>query len=175
MKRACILLVTLIGLYIGARALNLVRPFKNSGLGMVPSLNNGDFVLMEGFTYLFTNPKRGDLVVFKTKGIPSASGEFYIKRIIGKPNETLHIESENIYINEKETTLNNEQGRIKFVPISKSQDSENIKIPPSNYFVLGDNGQNSFDSRFFGCVPEQNIIGKICFRYFPLDKIGFVK
>jgi len=176
MKKICIILVVLFGVFIIARSFELVRPFKNSGLGMVPSLNADDLIVMEGVSYHLKKPRRGDIIVFKTEGIPSCSpGQHWVKRVIGEPGEKIRIQNGKVIINGEEILIENKAGIIKYMPLSEKNESENIEIPRQCYYVLGDNSSHSFDSRMIGVVPEKNIIGKVSLRYSPLNQAGFIK
>jgi signal peptidase I len=161
------------------RVCGMIRPFHVPTGAMTPAVSAGDHVIMEGFTFLSNPPRRGDIVVYKTDGIPSLPpGQFYVKRVVGEPNDRVFISGEKIFINEKEVSLSNTLGRIAYVsprhvPIPDVQ--TNITIPPDHYFVVGDNSTNSFDSRYWGTLPRKNIIGRVSYCYSPSHRRGFVQ
>ena len=127
------------------------------------------------------NPSRGDIVVFNTPGeaaLKCGEGGTFVKRVIGLPGETVHEDDHGfIYIKSS--------GPKQFVtlkePYISAQDrladtahfGETWKVPPGEYFTLGDNRSQSCDSRTWGGVPRGNLIGPVVFRYWPLSRIGF--
>lgn len=133
------------------------------GPSMEPNYNEGEIYLLNKIKYKITNPKRFDVVVVNTK-----SSKYMIKRVIGLPGEELEYKDDTLYIN-------GEKVEETFLRASATEDfkMENlgiVKIPENHYFVLGDNRANSTDSRVFGVVSEQEIIGKVEFRLWPLIK-----
>lgn len=146
---------------------------------MAPAVSAGDYVLMEGFTYRSREPKRGDVIVFKTDGIPMLlQGIFYVKRVVGEPGDRVRLTDGKVFINGNEVTLTNEMGTIVYElppgPMANSATTA-LTVPPDTYFVLGDNSTNSLDSRFWGPVPRGNIIGRVNYRYWPPARAGEVK
>lgn len=145
------------------------------GSSMYPTLSNSDYIVVEKFSYRFNEPERFDVVVFPYK---EESGEVrnYIKRVIGLPGETIQIKDGIIYINGE--ILNEDFG---FEVINNGGWAENpIEIGVNEYFVLGDNRNNSKDSRHLdldgnsdiGLISKDEMIGKAWFRIYPLGKIG---
>jgi signal peptidase I len=159
------------------RVLNLVRPFSVPTGGMNPAVSAGDHVVMEGFTYLWRKPRRGDVVVFRTTGISGLpQDQLYIKRVVGEPGEHLRIAAGELFINGARVALSNSCGEIVF--LSPTYHPAGIiteqKVPSGNFFVIGDNTTNSYDSRFWGPLPARNIIGRIDFCYWPSNRRGLV-
>lgn len=141
------------------------------GDSMQPTLHNGDNLIVDKITYRLSDPNRFDIIVF-----PYQYDErtFYIKRIIGLPGETVYIDNEgDIYINDHK--LDEDYGRevIKDAGVA----CEPIVLADDEYFVLGDNRNNSSDSRFVavGNIKREDIIGKAWLRIYPFDSIGFIK
>jgi signal peptidase I len=169
----------LVFLLIFCRLFGLLIPFAIPVNSMKPAVSSGDHVIMEGFSYLFRDPRREDIVVFYGVDYPTMlSNVSYDKRIAGEPAEHFQIIDGKLFINSKQVVLSNAEGQISyFLPEQMSflATNTNLTIPPLNYFLLGDNSTNSLDSRFFGCVPRKNIRGRICFCYWPPSRIGFVK
>lgn len=139
------------------------------GNSMEPSFSHGDKVMVTGFSYWFSKPAYYDVVAFPYKANP---GEYYIKRIIGLPGDKVDLVG-NCF------TINGEPLEDDFSdePIYALGDTIfPITVPEGSYFVLGDNSNESMDSRYtsVGCVPEDDIIGKASFRIWPPEKIGFI-
>jgi signal peptidase I len=167
-------------LLVSLRAANLLRQINVSTSGMAPAIMAGEHVMIEGFTYLSSRPKRGDIVVFKSDGLaPMSSGQIYIKRVAGEPGERLRIADGNLYVNDKPVALSNATAVIHYTSLPRStylaSSSDTATVPEGHYFVLGDNSTNSADSRVWGFLPARNILGRVTFCYWPLKRIGTVK
>lgn len=141
------------------------------GDSMAPTLANNDIVVINKFIYKISSPDRNDIVVFKPNG--NEKLHYYIKRVIGLPGETVQIREGSIYINGEELTENYDFEEISDPGIA----SEPITLGGDEYFVLGDNRNNSEDSRFaeIGNVNIDDIDGKAWFRLAPRSRIGFVE
>lgn len=141
------------------------------GDSMNPVLRNGDVVLVNRIVYNATTPKRGDIIVFKPKG--NENTHYYIKRIIGLPGETVEIIENSIYINGEKLEEDYETTKIDDVGIV----SEKMQLASDEYFVLGDDRENSEDSRNadVGNVKRSYIYGKAWFVISPRKDFGFVK
>lgn len=130
---------------------------------MVPTLQVGDRLIIEKVTPRLTGIGRGDIVVFRPPASISQKDDL-IKRVIGLPGDTISIKKGIVYING--TALNEPYEAEK-----PSADFKPYKVPENSYFVMGDNRNDSYDSRYWGPVPADNIIGKALVRYFPVDNI----
>ena len=149
--------------YVGQRT-------KVIGSSMSPTLADGDNLIVDKISYRFHDPERFDIVVFPFR---YADKTYYIKRIIGLPGETVYIDEEGtIYIDGE--VLNENFG--KEVIQDPGRAYEPVKLGTDEYFVLGDNRNNSSDSRdpSVGLIKRDQIIGRAWLRIFPFDKIGFV-
>lgn len=138
---------------------------------MDPTLAAGDTVLINRLAYKIGDPKRGDIIAYKVSEDSNAST--HIKRVIGLPGETIEIREGQILIN-GETY----QEKKNFPSIQNPGLAEtSVTLDGDEYFVLGDNRNNSEDSRFVdvGNIKEENIIGKLWFVVSPWDKFGFLK
>ena len=142
-----------------------------SGDSMYDTLSDKDVVMINRLTYSFSSPKRFDIVVFPDSD--SLGGDI-VKRIVGLPGETVRIDDEgNIYINER---LLNEHYGIETIKDPGLASGRGITLSSDEYFVLGDNRNNSMDSRFAQIrnVKRSRIKGKVFFRILPLSSFGAV-
>jgi signal peptidase I len=156
---------------------------------MKPTLLVGDFILVNKLVYRFSEPQRGDIVVFKYPIDPNID---FIKRIIALPGEEVEVRNNQVFINGKplplievgrgeengvrkviyeEVMLEGIKHKVQFYedfPFSK-RDFGPVVVPPNHYFVMGDNRDNSEDSRYWGFLPRENIVGKAFVIYFSGD------
>ncbi len=142
-----------------------------SGSSMNDTLYDGDNLIVDKITYRFREPERFDVIVFPFHGNKK---DHYIKRIIGLPGESIRIDREgNIFIDGE--LLEEEFGKERM--LSPGRAEEEIMLAEDEYFVLGDNRNDSSDSRDFmvGNIKRDEIIGRAWLRLFPFDSIGFVK
>ena len=141
-----------------------------SGSSMESTLSHGDNLIVDKITYRFASPKRYDIIVFPFR---YKENTYYIKRIIGLPGETIQIQDGVIYINDE--VLTESYGRE--VMKSSGLAEEPIVLGEDEYFVLGDNRNDSTDSRDpnVGVIHRDEIIGRAWVRIWPLDQIGVLK
>lgn len=142
-----------------------------SGSSMETTLSDRDNLIVDKISYRFTDPKRFDIIVFPFQ---YADDTYYIKRIIGMPGETVHIDEKgNIYIDGE--LLEESYGRE--VIRNPGRASQNITLGENEYFVLGDNRNNSSDSRdpVVGNIRRQDIIGRAFLRIWPISKFGILR
>lgn len=140
------------------------------GRSMMNTLHDGDNLIVEKLSYRFSDPKRFDIIVF----LPTGKKEYYIKRIIGLPGETVQIdENGNIYINGELLEENYGAETIQ----NPGRAAKPITLGDDEYFVMGDNRNNSKDSRSeeVGNVKRSQIIGRAWLRIWPLNKFGLLK
>jgi signal peptidase I len=165
----------------------VIQAFKIPSSSMVPTLKVGDHLFVCKFIYgvkiPFTDfrffdwykPKRGDIIVFRYPGSPKRD---YIKRVIGLPGEQIMIKNKQVYINGKPLK---EEYKVHYsissIPetLSHRDNFGPHTIPPDTYFVMGDNRDNSKDSRFWGDLPLSLIKGKALFIYWPPHRIGLIR
>ena len=152
---------------------NLVKTYKIPSAAMKPTLTINDYIISNVFIYKLSSPKRGDIVVFE---YPEDETKNYIKRIIGVGGETIEIRNKQVFIN---GTIYQEAYKVTNDPniIQKEyQPRDNFgpkKIPKDSFFVMGDNRDHSFDSRFWGYVNKSKIKGKAVRIYWSWDKDSF--
>ena len=136
---------------------------------MVPTLQVHDKLIVDKLSYHFTNPQRGEIVVFSpTDGIKRNNPELhdaFIKRVIGLPGDKVEVTGGSVYINGQPLRENYIEAlpQYKYGPVT---------VPPNSYLVLGDNRNNSYDSHFWGFVPQDKIIGRAIVRFWPLHRLG---
>jgi signal peptidase I len=183
------IVVVAILLALGIQAF-LVKPFRIPSESMVPTLAVGQRVLVDRITTRFSDPGRGDIVVFHPPagadqgtcgelGTPtdqacdqptnSRSKTNFIKRVVGLPGDQLKVLDGRVYINGKpqNESFARSDANCPICDLPKP-----IKIPPGHFFMMGDNRGQSADSREWGPVPEKWIIGRAFFTYWPPDRIG---
>ena len=139
----------------------LIQPHRVKGESMMPNLKDGELILTEKVSYRFSEPRRGDIIVFKA---PRANDVDYIKRIIGLPGDNIIISSGSIYVNGRAL-------KEKYETQSTGS-SVDLTIPPNEYFVLGDNRGASSDSRTFGPIRRSVIEGRAWIVYWPIINLG---
>jgi signal peptidase I len=152
-----------------ALVFGFVRPFVLEAFripseSMVPTLEVGDRVFVNKFIYRFTEPERGDIVVFESV---NGGEEDLIKRVVGVPGDEIEVRSGTLLVNgeeQEEPYLNKE------LPFNGSY--EPTEVPEGEVFVMGDNRANSADSRVFGPLPVENIEGEAFMRFWPPTRIG---
>ena len=147
----------------------LIQPFFVRGASMEPNFDNGQYLVINEIGYRFEEPQRKEVVVFKYPLDPS---QYYIKRIIGLPNETVEIKNNQVII----YNLESPQGKIldesSYLPAGTITWGETkVKLAKDEYFVLGDNRQASSDSRQWGVLPRENVIGRVWLRAWPFDQL----
>lgn len=146
----------------------VAQPFIVSGASMDPTFKNGQYLIVDELSYNISNPERGDVAIFKYPKNPS---QYFIKRVIGLPGETVSINDQGkVFIKDANDnlilTLNE-----PYVEYQKDEPAERI-LKPGEYFVMGDNRSGSFDSRAWGPVPRDLMVGRAFLRLFPLGNIG---
>jgi signal peptidase I len=141
----------------------IFQPFFVRGQSMEPNFENNDYLIIDEISYRFSSPQRGEVVVFKYPQDPS---QRYIKRIIGLPGEAIEIEDGKVII------YKNNQAEIldesSYLPASETPGDIQVSLGENEYFVLGDNRAVSSDSRKWGVLPREDIIGKVFLRAWPI-------
>lgn len=154
-----VILAVLIRLFI-------FQPFYIPSGSMEPNLQIGDRIIVSKLTYAFSEPKRGDVIVFKFPLDPSRD---FVKRAVALSGETVEIRDSVLYIDGQPLPE-------EYLPESlQFGDYGPREIPADNYLMLGDNRNSSDDSRMWGPLPEEYIVGKAFVIYWPLDRIGLLK
>lgn len=157
-------------------------------------LSDGDHLFVNRLLYHFSEPKRGDIVVFTTNGLKNDStgeplsniGFYYVKRLVGMPGDMLKIENNILMVKTKNSDsfkpitgfgieafariYSNKGGYQPYIPMGRLAAGSEVKVPENSYFMLGDNTLWSADSRYWGFVPRKNIVGKASFVFWPFSR-----
>lgn len=149
----------------------VAQPQRVVSVSMLPTFVEGDRLIVEKVSYRFGDPARGHVVVFR---YPENEDIILIKRIIGLPGETITIREGAVYINETRIEEAYTKDQIATNAGSTIEEDKPFVIPANEYVVMGDNRTQSGDSRIWGTVSIQNIIGKAFFRFWPINSTGFV-
>ncbi|MDO8510249.1 MAG: signal peptidase I [bacterium] len=144
----------------------IAQPFIVEGASMHPTFSTGQYLIIDQLSYRFEKPERGEVIVFK---YPKDESKYFIKRIIGLPGETLLIQGDKVIIKNDD----HPDGMVLDEPYIKSNrdDYTTITLGAMEYFVMGDNRSASSDSRIWGPLKEDLIVGRPIVRLFPLSKI----
>ncbi|NEQ41247.1 MAG: signal peptidase I [Okeania sp. SIO3I5] len=139
---------------------------------MIPTLEIGDRLVIEKVSYNFHPPEAGDIIVFEPpqqlRRYGYGKNQAFIKRVIGLPGDIIRIEDGTVYVNDQPLSENYIAEPPEYaLPTS-------VKVPEDQYFVMGDNRNNSNDSHVWGFLPRKNIIGRAIFRFWPYQRLGSV-
>ena len=150
----------------------IMQPNQVKGASMEPTFQSGDYIFTSKITYKFRPIKRGDVIVFKSPKNPDID---YIKRIIALPGDTLLVDNGTVYVNNNQVTENYISDVTNLWNGGYIREGESVTIPEEDIFVMGDNRPRSSDSREFGPIPIDSVIGNVFYRYFPSIKMGIIK
>lgn len=149
----------------------VAEPHKVSGNSMFPNFHDGDYIITNKLSLRYSELKRGEVIILQN---PTNTNQIFIKRIIGLPGETLKISNGKVYINGElleEPYLPND---LRTSGERYLKDGDEITVTGDNYFVMGDNRTNSSDSREFGLLNKNLIVGQAFLRYWPIDKTKLI-
>jgi signal peptidase I len=151
----------------------IVQPFLVRGASMEPSFLNGDYLLIDEISMRFRDIRRGEAVVFR---FPRDPNVFYIKRVIGLPNETVVIKDNTVTIKNSE----NPEGFVIQEPYVQAggvtgEEEVTFLVKENEYLAMGDNRSYSYDSRSWGAVPKDDIIGLVRIRLWPLSDLSLME
>lgn len=147
----------------------IAQPFVVSGESMYPTFDNGQYLIIDEISYILGSAHRGDVIVFR---YPNDTKRFFIKRVIGLPNEK-------IVVNDGTVTIFNKEHPEGFKMVEpyvneKFFTGSTYETKDNEYFVLGDNRNRSSDSRFWGILPKKLMVGKAFLRLLPLKAISYL-
>ena len=161
------------------------RTYRRGEIIARGSIDTGDQVFVDKFSYNFVKPHRGDVFVFRTNHIPGiredpeAGSPFYIKRLAGLPGDHLRIDPPLLYVDGKKAEGYGFARVMAAKPPYRgyalgheylAQPDRSFTVPRDGYFALGDNSYNSYDSRYWGAVPDANLVGRGLFVYWPFNR-----
>lgn len=147
----------------------IAQPFIVRGESMQPTFENNEYLIVDQLSYRFHEPQRGDVIIMR---YPKDPKTFFIKRIIGLPNETVEIQGKNIMVRQgvggEAITLDE-----SFIAPERMREEYKVyTLGPDEYFVMGDNRIASSDSRIWGNLPRKDIVGRAYLRLWPLNRIN---
>lgn len=146
----------------------IAQPFIVSGASMDPTFHNGQYLIVDELSYRFSPPERGDVVIFR---YPKNPNEFFIKRIIGLPFETVVIRNGEVSVKESDgQTITLDES---YIVNHGNGSNAAYTLGEDEYFVMGDNRPESSDSRVWGVLPRNNIVGRALVRLLPVDQFEF--
>lgn len=145
----------------------VAKPFIVSGASMDPTFATGQYLIVDELSYHFGSPERGDVIIFK---YPLDTTQYFIKRVIGLPGETVNIHGGKVSITKADgTVLNLEEPYVKNIGNGSEM---SVTLPSDQYFVMGDNRPESSDSRYWGLLPRSDIVGRAFVRLLPVTEVG---
>lgn len=139
------------------------RAFTVEGPSMLPTLHSGERVVVERVTYLFREPHRGEVIVFR---YPLNPREYFVKRVVGLPGDRVAIKDGYLWVNGRRVEED-------YVNARALRNFPEVEVPEGHYFVMGDNRNNSEDSRDprVGFIPRELVVGRAIWRYWPVERI----
>ena len=150
----------------------IAQPHKVSGSSMVPNFQDGDYIITDKISYRAGQPQHWDIVVFKN---PRDESQDFIKRIIGIPGDKVRVQNGKVFVNENQIPEPYLPTGLYTENHAFLSEGKEVTVEDNVYLVLGDNRPHSSDSREWGFVKKDEIIGKVFVRYWPADKIGLIK
>lgn len=147
----------------------IAQPFVVSGTSMVPTFEDKDYLIVDELSYHLRTPLRGEVIVFR---FPQNPEKYYIKRIVGLPGETVDVRSEGVYVSTGTSTPLHVDDSFIHYPGGPATGKTTLK--EGEYFVMGDNRAGSSDSRYWGAVTKNLIIGRVYVRVYPFSEAGYL-
>ena len=155
----------------------LMQPHQVNGQSMLPNFQDGEHVMTDKISYKFREPMRGEVVVFHAPpaaGCVEGTGCDFIKRIIAVPGDKVTVHHNAIWINGQKLPEPYIPDDFEILP-GRATLNEEIYLGPDEYFVSGDNRPHSSDSRFWGPITKDEIVGRVFLRYWPISEIELIK
>lgn len=145
----------------------LIQPFYVQGASMEPNFFDHEYLIIDELSYRLRNPERGEVVVFHYPNDPS---QYFIKRVIGLPGETVEIAGGNVKIYNDQFPNGKVLDETGYLDQDFTAATQTVTLKPDEFFLLGDNRSSSLDSRFFGPVTRPAIVGRVWVRGYPVDR-----
>jgi signal peptidase I len=149
----------------------IAQPHKVSGSSMFPNFKGGDYIITSKISYRLGTAQRGQIIVFKN---PKDESQDFIKRIIGLPGESVKVENGRVYVNDQLLSEPYVDSQVLTGPGAFMHEGEEVEVPADHFVVMGDNRIASSDSREWGFIHKDEIIGLAFFRYWPQNEIGLI-
>lgn len=150
----------------------IMQPNQVKGASMEDTFLSGEYIFTSKVSYKLGVIKHGDVVIFKS---PKNNDIEFIKRVIALPGETVMLKDETVYVNDQPVEEPYIKNPTFSIPGGALVEGVPLIVPEGSMFVMGDNRSGSSDSREFGPVPENLLIGQVIYRYFPFNKMGTIK
>jgi signal peptidase I len=154
----------------------VAEPFVVSGDSMVPNFHDRDYLIVDRWTYRSGEPKRGEAIVFK---YPKDTSQYFIKRVIGLPGETMEVSQGHVIIRNSQNpdgfTLKEDYLPQNLQTLGVVGKNGRLTLGSDEYFVLGDNRTASSDSRVWGVLPKNDIVGRVFLRVLPVKDFGVIR
>ncbi|OGL88531.1 signal peptidase I [Candidatus Uhrbacteria bacterium RIFCSPLOWO2_02_FULL_51_9] len=157
----------LAGITIGAVRYFIFKPFVVHGASMAPNFYENEYLIIDEVSYRFKEPARGDIVVLRN---PHKKEEFFLKRVIGMPGERIMVRDSQVFLAKDKNTAPVALQEAYLPSREFTPGSVDITLQENEYYVLGDNRDASLDSRIFGPIPGDSIIGRVLLRGWPFDR-----
>jgi len=145
----------------------VAQPFIVHGASMADTFSQDDYLIVDELSYLLRDPSRGEVIVFKNPDNPS---QHFIKRVVGLPGETVSVRGGEVFILKDGQTLKLAEGYLG----SANQRDAYAVLAPDEYFVMGDNREVSWDSRYWGALKRDRIRGRALLRLFPFNQVDYL-
>ncbi len=149
----------------------VAQPFIVKGASMEPTFQEKNYLVVDELSYYFRGPERGEVAVFR---FPLDPSEYFIKRVIGLPGETVKITGGKVYVSKNPDDKGSPMSEPYLPPDLETMGEVTQTLGPDEYFVMGDNRVASLDSRRWGVLPRANITGRVVFRAWPINELGVV-
>lgn len=147
----------------------IAQPFIVSGASMDPTFETGEYLIVDQISYHVGDPERGEIVIFK---YPKDETKYFIKRVIGLPGDTIELDGTSVTIKNREHPSGFTLQEPYITAKNEKIEHMTVTLKENNYFVMGDNRRQSSDSRMWGTLPRDLIVGTPFVRLFPLTRIG---
>jgi len=148
----------------------IFQPFIVKGASMVPNFHEGDYLIIDEISYRFNEPKRGEVIVFK---FPLNTSQRFVKRIIGLPGEIIEIKEGKVIIKKGDKNQILDEPYLKDIVFNGREYEFTLK--ENQYFVMGDNRDASYDSRYFGPLDKKFIVGRVILRLWPVKNLSKIE